>query len=112
MPKDITNIGISQSQLDENGLVFLWHIEKQEWIKRVPIDARELIAAGEANMQGPDAEAGSTSKPDPVDHEAALAELSKAKLRDLCIEKEVPFVGTDTKASLIQKLLDCGVVPE
>lgn len=113
MPKDISNVSISQSQLDKNGLVYLWLIDKKDWTKRMPIDAREMIAAGEANLTGPkDQESGESSKPEPADHEAALAELSKPALRDLCMKNKAPFVAADTKRSLVQKLLDCGVVPQ
>jgi len=110
---DIQNVSIAQSQLDENGLVFCWEIKQKKWVKRFPIDAREGIACGLMNLQGPDEGPHPNAKQSTAeDHEATFAAMSKSSLRTLCVKNEVQHGGADTKTSLIKRLISTGIIPE
>ena len=110
---DIQSVHIAQSQLDENGLVFCWLIKDEKWAKRFPIDAREGIARGLMNMQGPDeGPHPDAKKATAEDYEVAFAALSKSALRTLCVKHGVQHGGADTKTSLIKRLITTGIIPE
>lgn len=103
-------IDIGTHQLDENGCVVCWDIKGERWIKLLPIDAKERILAGEVSLQreGDDADA---TKPNEKEVEAFYAGLSKSQIRKLCVDANVSHLGTDTKQSLIKRLISAGVFP-
>lgn len=107
--EDIQNIGITTGQLDANGYVTIWHIERGEWIKRSPIDAKEGIAYGALTFTPP-SETSEVSEP--MSEEAIedrLISMSKSELRQMCVEQQVAHTSADTKQSLIERLIVKGV---
>lgn len=107
---DIQLVTIPTSRIDENGLVHCWSMKSSKWVKRSPIDVREGIANGSLALDKPGEEADKlpASK---SEQEEWLSQMSKSKLRDLCIQNDVDHTGSDTKASLIKRLINSGVAP-
>ena len=103
-------VGIPQSSIDENGLAFCWSKDDKKWLKIWPIDARERIATGELSLDGPESQ--DAEPPSAEDLEAAFGTMPKATLRGYCVENNVTHTGADTKASLVKRLVDAGVVPK
>lgn len=44
---------ISRSNIGPDGMVAVWHKERAEWVRRWPVDARELIAFGHGSLEAP-----------------------------------------------------------
>jgi hypothetical protein len=101
--------------VDANGLAWVWDLANDCWVKRQPVDARECIAAGEFAIAPPkDSKAlppGFTENGPPVkeEQEQKFGAMSKPALRKLCDLHGVPYVGQDSKATLVAKLVACGV---
>lgn len=56
------NVTILPHQLDSRGRFRLWSVEEKKYIKRFPVDARELLANGSCELKGP----AGTSEPEPT----------------------------------------------
>lgn len=116
-------------RVDENGIAWVWLLKErrgnvlvdlppaeQKWVKRWPIDAKELIASGEAAEKKPDdpkaVPAGfpEDGPPKRADVKERLDRLSHPVLRELCDAHKVPWIKNDGKAALVSKLLAAGVV--
>lgn len=109
---DIQDIEINQHHMDDNGLVFVFEVQTQSWVKRTPIDAKEGVALGVFSLSGPQEGEQAEAAPSDRELEEALVAMTKGKLRSLCIEHSIDHTAADTKQSLIQRLVVAGIMPK
>jgi hypothetical protein len=111
---DRDTIVLPPSSIGEDGMVYCWSVDFKKWHKLAPVDAREHIVVGSSTLEGPDSEGaggGSTTPPDASQREAEFGRMPKSTLRGLCADSKVDFTGSDTKVSLVKRLVDAGVIP-
>jgi len=107
------SIHIPPSSVDAHGMVTCWSPDQDKWLVLWPIDARERLATGELTLESPGGDSEeSTTLPPEAEREAAFGKMPKAKLRTYCVENNVDHTGSDTKVSLVKRLVTAGVIPK
>lgn len=46
---------ITRNMIGEDGMVAVWHLEEKKWLRRWPVDARELLQFGIGALEAPKA---------------------------------------------------------
>ncbi len=97
-----------------SGAVRVWLRHEKEWGLRSPVDARELLASGQASLMPPDGSGGDRKEAiliSPDERRRRFAVLSKPDLQIACEAVGVAYFGDDARGALVEKLVGSGADP-